>query len=104
MSDSDKHQLRQALRRRRRDLPGAERLPAQQGAAGLLSRLPGWERMQRIAVYLAADAEFDPAHLVDRCRSEGRQLYLPVIQRGPEPALRAVGGGGGITRQPPGDP
>jgi 5-formyltetrahydrofolate cyclo-ligase len=79
MSTSDKHQIRALLRQRRRLLDPAQRQRQQLAAAELVTALPAWKRAQHVALYLAADGEFDPTAIARRCRAEGRQLYLPVI-------------------------
>jgi len=73
--------LREALRARRRSLS-----PARQRQAGvsLLHVLSGhqiWNRSRRLAAYCACDGEIDPRPLVERAWQQGRQVFLPVVNR-----------------------
>ncbi len=80
MPPADKSTLRAQLRQARRDLGVELRDQLATQAAGLLQQLPGWQQARKVAVYMAADGELDPAAIAGRGRSEGKQLYLPVIQ------------------------
>jgi len=68
------------MRRRRRALDESARRSAAEAAALNTTRLPGWDRARRIALYLASDGEIDTTPLVLLCRRSRKQLYLPVIQ------------------------
>ncbi len=80
MSHPQKSELRAQLRERRRRIPPAERRRCEATAARLVNDLPGWESLTRVAVYLAADGEFDPAPIAALCREQGKTVFLPVIQ------------------------
>ena len=72
--------MREKLRQRRNILSADEQQSASQNASQQAQSLPGWEHATRIALYLAADGELDPAHLAARCREQEKSLYLPIIQ------------------------
>src|SRR6185312_11722278 len=38
-----------------------------------------YKNARRIAVYMAMDGELDPTPLIMRCRTDERELYLPVL-------------------------
>ncbi len=76
----DKQCLRRELRERRRRIAPAVRDDAGRQLAGQLSAIPGWDDVHRVAGYVAADAEIDPATLLDELHLAGKHLYLPVIQ------------------------
>lgn len=88
-------QLREALRRRRRQLT-----PTQQAAAAhrLDRQLVSHQLLARyndIAFYLANDGEIDPVHFMRRAQSLGKRCYLPVLAGGNRLAF---------ARYRPGDP
>lgn len=67
------------MRARRRALT-----PAQQRAAALrlcrtVIRNPDFIRATRIAIYIAADGEIDPAPVCRAAWQRGKQVYLPVL-------------------------
>lgn len=71
--------LRREYRQHRRAIPAAERDAAAANAARIL-RAAGWPKPRtRVAVYLPADGELDPAPLARLARSRGCEIYLPVI-------------------------
>lgn len=78
-SPSQRHQLRQQLRARRRALnPRQQQLAAQR----VLARLkPLWpvRRCRRAAFYVANDGELDPARLLDWALETGMVCYLPAL-------------------------
>lgn len=75
-----KTQLREHLRQQRRALTAQAQLRAGAAAANNATALPGWLTAKRIALYLANDGEIDPSALAALCRTEGKQLFLPVIK------------------------
>ena len=79
MADSDRVNLRKALRQRRRSLSEAEReLNAGQVYQRVVTgRL--FNRSQRLAFYFASDAELDPLPILLRALKMGKQCYLPVL-------------------------
>ncbi len=74
-----RRQLRQRLRQQRRELDADSQ---QQHAQLLLQRLsqqPLFKRSKRIAAYLSADGEIDPACLIQSALQANKKIYLPVI-------------------------
>ncbi len=71
--------LRKALRAQRRALTPEARRLASIDAAVHLSNTAAYRAARRIAVYVAMDGELDPTALVLRARSDGREVYLPVL-------------------------
>lgn len=77
---NDKQQLRLQLRQRRNSLTGAQRRSASENLVARLEAIPGWSTCRHVAGYIAADAEIDPAPLLEHLRQTGRTTYLPLIQ------------------------
>jgi len=71
--------LRQSIRQQRRSLSRAEAGLCAELLAQRTARHPLVLQSQRIAAYLAADGEIDPAPLVQSLREQGKTLYLPVL-------------------------
>ncbi len=71
--------LRQQLRAARRALSFETRLQAAISAAMNLCASEAYRSARRIAVYMAMDGELDPTPLIMRCRTDERELYLPVL-------------------------
>jgi 5-formyltetrahydrofolate cyclo-ligase len=71
--------LRRQLRADRRALTPEARRLASVAAALTLCGSPAYRDARRIAVYLAMDGELDPMPFVMRARSDGREVYLPVL-------------------------
>ncbi|MCB1676108.1 MAG: 5-formyltetrahydrofolate cyclo-ligase [Halioglobus sp.] len=76
---SSRHQLRTALRARRRALSLEQQSGAARALLTSITRLPGWPEAQRLAVYMAADGEIGTGPLADLARSLHKQLLLPVL-------------------------
>jgi 5-formyltetrahydrofolate cyclo-ligase len=74
-----REELRRQMRKARRALPPEVRRAASIAAAVNLSATRHYQDARRIAVYLAMDGELDPTPLVLRARSDGREVYLPVL-------------------------
>ena len=74
-----KAQPRQDMRQQRRALGPNAQFAAARAVTTYISGLPGWSKFRRIALYLANDGEIETTSLSELCRSEGKQLYLPVI-------------------------
>lgn len=77
-----KQQLRSELRARRHALS-----PSQQQQASLLllrqlMKLPQFMRARHIALYIANDAELDPAPIAQQLWKMDKQTYLPVLRPG----------------------
>lgn len=76
-----KAELRREMRRRRRALPPAQRRRAAEAMARVAETASPFRRARRVAVYLSADGEIDPAPLVRLAWRLGKQVYLPVVPR-----------------------
>lgn len=71
--------LRRELRVKRRALSKASQRHHAQHVAARIQRLPGIQRAKRIAIYIAADGELDPAPIRAKLSHAGLSWYLPVI-------------------------
>jgi 5-formyltetrahydrofolate cyclo-ligase len=71
--------LRQTIRQQRRALTRDEAEFCAEQMAQHLFKHPLILRSHRIAAYLAADGEMDPAPLLELLWSAGKQVYLPVL-------------------------
>ncbi|MHA7815902.1 MAG: 5-formyltetrahydrofolate cyclo-ligase [Pseudohaliea sp.] len=87
--------LRLQLRAARRALAPQARAAAARQLAGHAPALPGWRPGARIAAYVAADGELDPAPLLAAATAAGLLAYLPRV--GDDRALT-------FHRWTPGDP
>ncbi len=76
---SQKQQLRQQLRSRRKRLSNKEQAHAAYGLCNQLLTLPEFQRAKRIAVYFASDGEIDLQPLIAQCWKYGKHTYLPVL-------------------------
>lgn len=76
---SSRHEIRRALRRRRRSLTKAQQKLAARRLARQLLGSPSLYRARHIAIYLANDGEIDPAPYIDAARKRGIRFYLPVL-------------------------
>ncbi len=72
-------ELRQSLRRQRRDLTAAQQHQASQSLLDHLSREPWFMNGRRLAFFLANDGEIDPAPLMALAQAAGKQCFLPVL-------------------------
>jgi 5-formyltetrahydrofolate cyclo-ligase len=81
MSDTQtiKSLLRDQLRQQRRKLSPKEQRDAAEALQKVVQALPTWPEAQRVALYLAADGEIDPAPLAALARGENKLLFLPVV-------------------------
>jgi 5-formyltetrahydrofolate cyclo-ligase len=73
--------LRRAGRALRRGLEPAQRRSAQQAAARHFLSLLRLRTLPRVAGYLAAPGEFDPAPLLAAAQRRGARLYVPRLSR-----------------------
>jgi 5-formyltetrahydrofolate cyclo-ligase len=71
--------LRRQMRAARRSLTPEARRLASVAAALQLCNSPAYRDARSISVYVAMDGELDPTPLVMRARSDGREVYLPVL-------------------------
>lgn len=81
VSCRDKKQLRGLLRAARQGLGREEQSRAARGLLTQLQELEVFRRARRIALYLPNDGEIDTGEVIRWCRQNGRQPYLPVVQR-----------------------
>jgi len=75
----DPRQLRRLMRARRRALRSGQRKAAAARLALQVARSPLFLRARRVALYLAADGEIDPAAIRRIAWRLGKQVYLPVL-------------------------
>ena len=78
---SDRRQIRQACRARRRALPPDEQESHAQAAARILTTSGLLHGRRRVSAYFAADGELDPGPLVARLHRAGIKVYYPAIER-----------------------
>ncbi len=82
----------QSLRRRMREYRAALDPHARLQAAGRAAQhalgLPALADAQRIAAYIAVNGELDPAPLLARLRTQGKQIFLPVLGDTADTGLR----------------
>lgn len=81
MSNHTKQQLRQLLRERRQQLSARDQRTASARLDRQLRRQPALRRARRVAFYLANDGEISPAITLQRLARQGRQCYLPCLNR-----------------------
>jgi 5-formyltetrahydrofolate cyclo-ligase len=76
---SNRQQLRQAIRAKRRALTQAEQQSASTQLAQHLSQNPIFLNSQRIAVYITNENEIDPLPLLQLAWQQNKTCYLPVL-------------------------
>ena len=79
-ADVARRQLRRQFRAVRRALSAAAHARAGKSAARILARHGLPRPGSRVALYLPADGEFDPAAILELALMRGCALYLPVIR------------------------
>jgi len=72
-------ELRSQLRARRRQVAPARRAAAERDLVARLESLPELAGPGRLATYVAADGELDPAGAVELLRRRGWTVHLPVV-------------------------
>ncbi|MDX1655264.1 MAG: 5-formyltetrahydrofolate cyclo-ligase [Candidatus Competibacteraceae bacterium] len=77
------NELRRLIRTRRRELSPHQRQQAARELARRVASLQLFQHARHIAAYLAFDGEMDPAPLVERAWSMGKEVYLPVLMGHP---------------------
>ncbi len=82
----DPTSLRRECRKRRRSLTAAQRADHSRAFAVLARRQGLVQRARRIAAYISADGELNPASLFSTIQCRRKQLYLPVLR--PHPQLK----------------
>lgn len=76
---SRKSALRSALRQHRNSLSSSQQISAAQALCQRVLELPHWPNTQRVALYLASDGEIGTSVLASIARSQGKQLFLPIL-------------------------
>lgn len=79
---SDKPHLRRHVRALRDAVDAQARQAAACSAAQHLERIPGWDDVTSLAVYLPHGSELDTAQICARAWRAGKQVYLPVLVPG----------------------
>ena len=79
-------ELRRECRNRRRALSSAEQSDHSHAFAALAHREGLVRRARRVAAYIGADGELDPAPLFPILQGCRKRLYLPVLR--PHPQLK----------------
>lgn len=75
-----KQSLRRQLRARRRNLSARQQRLAARNLSRQITRLPAYTRLRSVALYWAMDGEIDLAPLMQRLESDGKEVFLPVLQ------------------------
>ncbi len=75
----NKQLLRIKMRRERQNLSTQQQQLASENLLKNLHLLSSFNESQHIAMYLAADGEIDPLHIIDYCWAHGKAVYLPVL-------------------------
>lgn len=78
-SPRDLRGLRQAMREQRRSLRPSQQRAAAQRLARRVTASASFLSARRIALYIAADGEIDPAPLLARALRLGKSVFLPVL-------------------------
>jgi 5-formyltetrahydrofolate cyclo-ligase len=71
--------LREELRRRRHLLSPHQQEQAAHNVLHQLKQLPRFQESQRVALYIAADGELDPALITQYLWQQNKDCYLPVL-------------------------
>ncbi|MBN0988060.1 5-formyltetrahydrofolate cyclo-ligase [Amphritea pacifica] len=74
-----KQNLRRQMRQARRSLTPAQQRQHAHGLLATLRRLTQFRRSRTIALYLASDGEISAEQVIDYCRKQGKQCFLPVL-------------------------
>lgn len=77
--ESEKAELRRALRARRNALSAPERTLASRRLATQVLATRTFRAARRVAVYVASDGEIDPSIILERALAMGKRGYLPVL-------------------------
>ncbi len=83
----DSKQLRQRIRRQRRDLTPQQQQAHSLAVALRLARSPLFMHSRRIAAYISADGEIDPMPLLVHAFASGKRCFLPVLRAHPQRTL-----------------
>ena len=79
MPSADPRTLRKTLRARRRALRPAQQRAAARRLCHKVSASAVFRGARRIALYIAADGEIDPAPICREAWRRGKQVFLPVL-------------------------
>ena len=74
--------LRQSIRKRRRQLGLGQQLMAAQRLVGIMTAYPAYRCSKSIALYLPNDGELDCRPLIRHAWRDGKRCYLPVLSTG----------------------
>ena len=83
----DIQQLRHCLRAQRRSISVWEQKSHSKNMAKHLMCSKPFLHSQRIALYISADGEMDPAPVLERIRQMGKTCFLPVLRPKPQRSL-----------------
>jgi 5-formyltetrahydrofolate cyclo-ligase len=75
----NKQLLRIKMRRERQNLSKQQQQIASKNLLKNLLSLTSFNESQHISIYLAADGEIDPLHIIDYCWAHDKAVYLPVL-------------------------
>jgi len=75
----NKQQLRQLIRKKRRQLKPSERHRAGRRLLRQFSSRPEYLFSERVAVYLSNDGEIDPHWMIEDLWQRNKQVFLPVL-------------------------
>ena len=108
----DKRELRRQLKAERAQVPSASRAVWDGAIRQALTGLPAFQRVRRVMTYLSIGWEVDTWGIVEELKRQGKEIYVPVVQREPKgliPALytekeNLVPRAFGILEPPPGTP
>jgi 5-formyltetrahydrofolate cyclo-ligase len=76
---SQKAQMRQFLRRKRRSLSPEQQQDAAYRLSQVIRQQIGHQRNVKVALYHANDGEIDLSFFIEQCRRRDFELYMPVI-------------------------
>jgi 5-formyltetrahydrofolate cyclo-ligase len=82
--------LRQELRHRRQMLSPQQQRQASLDVLHQLNQLPLFRQSQRVALYIAADGELDPAFIAQHLWQQNKDCYLPILDSAESVELRFV--------------
>lgn len=76
---SDRQAIRKAMRQKRAALSSQERAATATAIARYVTRLPQFQRADRIGAYLAVNGEVDLSPLIEIAWARGKTVALPVL-------------------------
>lgn len=72
-------ELRKTIRNKRQQLSNAQQKAASEQLVDRLANHPAFQAANKVALYLANDAELDLTPLIKWCWHQHKQVYLPVL-------------------------